>query len=460
MELLQAAPAATTANKSVPNPPRVPVLGLPQDWLYRGSNGDRALTIPFYNRIWTKIQRVANYPEILKSLQPVLDKLYPVDSPVLWYEEDGLVHGGTITKGPYAYANTPVNRNAKRYMRLEVKIYGTLKVKVLNITTNKPTRKDYRDVINLVRLQNGVNIPAKTVVEAIASAPKVVVATNTPPITKGHSPIIVDGKPMRVANGEIVVREYPLQEYFTGEHLPEVSVTQLSPRHKAGIFERKGIECAECGEIANRYLVTQNPSTQKGYVATHGIYTQGLVRMTLDHIIPRVLGGPNAQNNLQPMCQDCNKGKGHTLPSIEKVPTELHTLYKEAVIRATRIEAEKLGPGGIPKGIAATTVIVPSFIADEYKLPEKVKLAYDMFVMAKKMVFQEMTENFPLNSYVSWLTKGGTHTVKRIGILRGYGETGSLRITEMPLMKETHITLYMNPRLEPLGPELPKDFPG
>lgn len=36
-------------------------------------------------------------------------------------------------------------------------------------------------------------------------------------------------------------------------------------------------------------------------------------QMTLDHIIPRSLGGSNAITNLRLMCRDCNEERGNNL---------------------------------------------------------------------------------------------------------------------------------------------------
>jgi len=36
--------------------------------------------------------------------------------------------------------------------------------------------------------------------------------------------------------------------------------------------------------------------------------------LTIDHIIPKSLGGPDDHRNYQMMCRDCNNKKGDTLP--------------------------------------------------------------------------------------------------------------------------------------------------
>jgi hypothetical protein len=44
------------------------------------------------------------------------------------------------------------------------------------------------------------------------------------------------------------------------------------------------------------------------------LYTDDLVPLTVDHIIPRSLGGPDEMSNYQPMCFPCNNKKGNGLP--------------------------------------------------------------------------------------------------------------------------------------------------
>ena len=39
--------------------------------------------------------------------------------------------------------------------------------------------------------------------------------------------------------------------------------------------------------------------------------------VTYDHIVPRVLGGPNAQWNLVPSCRHCNQKKAARMPTCD-----------------------------------------------------------------------------------------------------------------------------------------------
>jgi 5-methylcytosine-specific restriction endonuclease McrA len=57
----------------------------------------------------------------------------------------------------------------------------------------------------------------------------------------------------------------------------------LSPTTVLRIWNRDGRECVTC---------------------------QSAVDLTIDHIVPVSLGGPNSDNNLQTMCRSCNSRKG------------------------------------------------------------------------------------------------------------------------------------------------------
>jgi hypothetical protein len=86
---------------------------------------------------------------------------------------------------------------------------------------------------------------------------------------------------------------------------------------------RQGIVCSICGEKAThfQYYATQNSQypvirlmfehvTDSGYPAF----------MTIDHIIPTHLGGPNTVDNIQVACNVCNSRKGHNLEYVPSTP--------------------------------------------------------------------------------------------------------------------------------------------
>lgn len=67
---------------------------------------------------------------------------------------------------------------------------------------------------------------------------------------------------------------------------------------RKAVFERDNKECVECGHKGSK----DNP-------------------LTVDHRLPRFIGGPNIMDNLKTLCEDCNKLKG---PGLDE------TILKEA----------------------------------------------------------------------------------------------------------------------------------
>jgi hypothetical protein len=80
----------------------------------------------------------------------------------------------------------------------------------------------------------------------------------------------------------------------------------FSSHPRLRVFYHKGTTCVTCGKIGTRLIQGE------GRGGNHwDIYTDDLYPLTVDHIIPKSLGGSDDLDNLQPMCAGCNFKKGN-----------------------------------------------------------------------------------------------------------------------------------------------------
>jgi 5-methylcytosine-specific restriction endonuclease McrA len=65
-------------------------------------------------------------------------------------------------------------------------------------------------------------------------------------------------------------------------------------------------------------------------------------RLTVDHIVPRILGGTDSMSNLQVLCGSCNSSKGGRFFESAKTPPTLHVLNspENASISHYRLEKD------------------------------------------------------------------------------------------------------------------------
>ncbi|QGT54442.1 hypothetical protein b3_0199 [Synechococcus phage B3] len=99
--------------------------------------------------------------------------------------------------------------------------------------------------------------------------------------------------------------------YKLTEEIPVSSLqTKFANHRRLGVFAQKGCVCVSCGRVGTRLI--------KGIDSKGGVhwdlYTDDLFPITVDHIVPRSLGGLDDMSNYQPMCSPCNGKKGNGLP--------------------------------------------------------------------------------------------------------------------------------------------------
>ena len=83
---------------------------------------------------------------------------------------------------------------------------------------------------------------------------------------------------------------------------------------RISVFVQKGIKCSNptCSRIGTRFIQT-SPVKSKEIQLHWDIYTDDLILMTIDHIIPKSKGGLNCMDNYQIMCSPCNNKKANHL---------------------------------------------------------------------------------------------------------------------------------------------------
>jgi len=92
--------------------------------------------------------------------------------------------------------------------------------------------------------------------------------------------------------------------YLFSEHKNR-KLTQTANRIK-----NMGSKCVNC-ERESYYLV-------RGFIKNRScpidrVFSKDLIRITIDHIIPKSKGGKNNHENLQVMCESCNTKKGNKI---------------------------------------------------------------------------------------------------------------------------------------------------
>lgn len=94
---------------------------------------------------------------------------------------------------------------------------------------------------------------------------------------------------------------YRIEEVYRLEALKK-----FKDHHRLIVFREKGTKCVSCGIEGTQLALGV------GRGGKHiDVYTDDFYPLTVDHIIPKSLGGTNHPNNLQPMCCLCNWAKGN-----------------------------------------------------------------------------------------------------------------------------------------------------
>lgn len=101
--------------------------------------------------------------------------------------------------------------------------------------------------------------------------------------------------------------KYKIVEVKSLDELPE-----FANHERLKVFHQKGTKCIHCNRQAT--VIAKG----KGRGSFHwDLYCEepdgNYIPLTVDHILPKSLGGSNDIENLQPLCYPCNKKKGNKI---------------------------------------------------------------------------------------------------------------------------------------------------
>lgn len=111
---------------------------------------------------------------------------------------------------------------------------------------------------------------------------------------------------------------FPKKGKYTALQSLSVSAVMLPEfriHRRMKVYAAKGCTCVKCGVKATE-LIQWHPyhfNTQLHW----DLRTDDGRMITVDHIIPKAMGGPDELWNYQPMCNSCNNTKGHNPPKFK-----------------------------------------------------------------------------------------------------------------------------------------------
>jgi len=157
-----------------------------------------------------------------------------------------------------------------------------------------------------------------------------VYATYTPKETFEFIKVKGNTVMLPLPNGELVT-------YFKGESAGKKRKRRI--RKKLRCF-RNSLACANCGAIGTHFQLEQVDSD--GGTVRLALYTEDGKEMTVDHIIPKGMGGRDTLSNVQTMCYKCNYLKGDCLGTPKPTHTIGDILEHKGIVLETEEEVENV----------------------------------------------------------------------------------------------------------------------
>ena len=109
--------------------------------------------------------------------------------------------------------------------------------------------------------------------------------------------------------------------YKIVEVLPLTELEKYKDHSRLRVFYNKGCDCINCGHKFTQLAW----GVDRGGGRHLDVYDDDFYPLTVDHTIPKSLGGTNNLENLEPFCYDCNNKKGNGKVQ-HRIPLEVTTL--------------------------------------------------------------------------------------------------------------------------------------
>jgi hypothetical protein len=118
-------------------------------------------------------------------------------------------------------------------------------------------------------------------------------------------------------NGLKRIKTYTLDEIFDYLKANPHAKVMMEGEYKvklqrAKTFMKKGITCVRCG-MTGSFFALELDKGNGVHLDLYAIDGGEEVLMTIDHIIPKSMGGVNKMINFQIMCKICNELKGNDM---------------------------------------------------------------------------------------------------------------------------------------------------
>lgn len=117
--------------------------------------------------------------------------------------------------------------------------------------------------------------------------------------------------------------------YDIVEVFPLSDLEKFKDHRRMMVFYNKGCKCVTPG--------CDKVGTQLAFGVDHlgnrhiDVYDDDFYPLTVDHILPKSLGGHYTLENLQPMCYNCNNKKGNGIPRVKIKVEDPNTYTKEGI---------------------------------------------------------------------------------------------------------------------------------